>query len=367
MSFQDLSKERPASSNFGFFSIRAHLLLLIAAILVPMLAQVGVLAWYYGISQQQAIDTRRLDIAEDLINLVDGEIQRRFGFLGGIAMSPAFQKGEPETVQRITDHAVERGFEGLALFDADGHIKFASPAALQPLFAHPDELGFAEISGGGKLFVSNLLALEGTKPSHYLVTVPATIDGKLAYFVSGSLPAAKLQALFGESGLADSWTAGVVDRQGVIVARSQRPETFVGTPAQEPMVQAARSGKRSGVFDVASREGIAVKNTFVRSRLTGWSAGVAVPSAIVNAPVWESLLGMSALALGLTLTALFLAILVANRIARAVHQLGRAAVAFAAGDLVPVEVSSTAHVEDVSQALEAATSTAHLREVRRRG
>jgi hypothetical protein len=366
MTFRELTQERPASATFGFFSIRTHLLLLIAAILLPMLAQVGVLAWYYGVSRQQAIDTRRLDLAEDLMDSVDREVQMRFGFLSGIGVSPAFQSGQEDIVQKIAHLAVERGYEGLALFDADGKVKFATAANLEPLFTHPDELGFAEIAAGRRFFVSNLLALEGRQLSHFLVTVPIMADGKIAYYVSGALAASTLQGLFAESHLPDSWTAAVIDRRGIMVARSQRPEAYVGTLAQEPMVRAAMSDRRSGVFDSQSREDIAIKNTFVRTPPTGWLVAVAVPSAIVNAPLWESVLSMLALAFGLTLTALFLAVLVANRITRAVHQLGRAAVAFAAGDVIPVEVSSTAHVEDVSQALEAATSTAHLREASRR-
>jgi hypothetical protein len=368
MSLQDLSPPTPAS-KFGFLSIRTLLIMLITGILVPMLGQVAVLAWYFGIACQQTIEAQRLDVATNLSYLVDREIQGKAGFLSGVGMSPAFEAGQPEVVARITSHALERGFEALGLFEADGHLKFATPPGMQSLFAHPERLGFAGIANGSPVTVSDFQALEGGKPSHFIVSVPITVDGKLVYVLAGALTPKRVQTLFAdpESGLRDTWMAGVVDRKGTILARSERPEAFVGTLAQPPMVEAAASGRSSGVFDVVSRDGIKFVNTFYHSKLTGWTVGVAVPSAIVNAPLWESMLGMLVLALGLTLVALFLAVVVANRIARAVHQLGRAAVAFAAGDLVPVEVSSTARVEDISQALEAAASTAHLREVRRRG
>jgi hypothetical protein len=327
-----------------------------------------VLAWYFGVSCQQTIEAQRLDVVSNVTYLVDREIQGRAGFLSGVGLGPAFQAGQEDVVKAVSDQALDRGFEALALFDAEGHLKFASPSSMQSLFSHPDRLGLAEITNGRPIFVSDFLGPAGARPSHYVVSVPIVVEGKLAYILSGALTPKRIQSLFADpqSGLRDSWTAGVVDHTGVIVARSQRPEAFVGVVAQQPLADLARGVQRTGAFSGISRDGISMVNSVMRSQLTGWTTVVAVPTAIVNAPLWESMLGMLALALGLTLIAVFLAVVVANRIARAVHQLGRAAVAFAAGDVVPVEISSTAHVEDVSQALEAAASTAHRRVAQRR-
>ncbi|HTR87785.1 MAG TPA: cache domain-containing protein [Reyranella sp.] len=355
-----------ARATYGLPSIRSYLMLLIAAVLVPMLAQVAVLAWYYGIACQQTIEAQRLDVANNLVYLVDRDIEATGGYLSGMASRRAFQVERMDVIERAANEALDRGFQALALFDPDGKVKFAAPANLQSAFAQAEDFGVPEIVGGRHLFVSNLLAFDSGRPSVYAVSVPIVIDGKVAFVLTGAMAPKRLQALFGEAGLRDAWTAGVVDRSGVILARSARPETFVGVVAQSPMVEAAHSGHHWGVFDVVSRDGIAIKNTFVRSKVTGWTAGVAVPSAIVNAPLWQSMLFMIGIGLGLTLIAILAASLVANRIVRAVHQLGRAAVAFAAGDVVPIHVSNTAHIEDISQALEAAATMANQRHARRR-
>jgi hypothetical protein len=356
----DLQATAPTHSGFGPLSIRTHLLLLISAVLLPMLVLAAILAWNFGVSKQERIAAERLDVADDMSALIDREVKSRAGFLSGVGMAPAFRAGQADTVEAVTALALERGFLGLGLFEANGRARFVSPQAMRPAFVRPEALGLAEVVAGRSLFVSNLLAIDDGKPSVYVVSVPVTLDGKVAFVLSGALSAASLQSLFAEAGLPDAWTASIVDRAGLLLARSQRPEAFVGLPAQAAMAEAAKGGQKSGQFDVVSLEGVAVKNTFLRSRLTGWTSDVAVPSAVVNAPLWRSMLGMLVLGVALTLIALFLATLVANRITRAVHQLGRAAVAFAAGDVVPVQVSATAHVEDVSQALEAAASTANL-------
>jgi hypothetical protein len=73
--------------------------------------------------------------------------------------------------------------------------------------------------------------------------------------LSGALPVQRLQRLFAESGLSrggelglrDAWSADVVDRKGIMLVRSQRPEAFVGQLAQAPMVQASAGAATSGL------------------------------------------------------------------------------------------------------------------------
>jgi hypothetical protein len=158
----------------------------------------------------------------------------------------------------------------------------------------------------------------------------------------------------------------VVDRKGIIVARSQRPEAFVGLPAQAPMVRASTGDVPSGFFDVVLRDGIDIRNAFQRIPGTGWMVGVAVPAAVVNATQWETTPTMASIGLGLTLLSVLLGSLVASRIVHGVHQLGHAAVGLASGDIEPMAVSRTARISDVSHALEAAAAAAQRREAKRR-
>src|SRR6185369_14906420 len=124
-------------------------------------------------------------------------------------------------------------------------------------------------------------------------------DGKVAFVLVGALPVQRLQKLFAESGLRgvdsglpDAWSAGIVDRKGVVLARSQRPESYVGQIAQQPMIDAARGEPAFGLFDIRSRDGIEVKNAFQHVPDVGWTVGVAVPAALVNATLWNTALTM---------------------------------------------------------------------------
>ncbi len=263
----------------------------------------------------------------------------------------------------VTEIAHERGFQVLGIFDPKGHLKFASPVSQQAGFAAADRVGVAEIVAGHKLFVSDLQINPNGTPGLFYVSVPVVVDGEVALVLTGGVMPRQLQRLFGQAGLREGWRAGIVDRTGVIVARSRESDAYVGHKAQKPMADMARGTKAAGLFDVVSRDGVEIKNSFQRSALTGWSVGVAVPASVVNAPLWSTAIILAAVGIGFTLISLLLGILVARRIARDVHRLGDAVVAYATGDVVPLPTATLTELRDVLRVVEAAAAVDSQRAV----
>ena len=366
MSSETYSPSRSGAPGYGFFSIRSYLLLLIAAILVPMLTLAAVLAWQYAGASRRTIEAQRLDVANNLTSLVDREIAAMAGFLSGLSISPRFQAGEPLIVQVITNVARERGFQVLGVYDRTGHLLFAASADDQALLTSAESAGVAEVVGGRKVFVSDLQVSTIAKPGLFFISVPVVIDGRVALVLSGGVAPQRLQGLFAEAGLRNEWSAGIADRTGMIVARSRQPEVYVGHPGQQPMVEAALGSQTSGQFDVVSREGIEIKNSFQRSALTGWTASVAVPASIVNAPLWTTALILAAVGLCFTLLSLLLASLVAGRITRAVYQIGQAVVAYASGDVVSLPTKTLAELRDALRVIEGTAAMGRGRTILRR-
>ena len=190
------------------------------------------------------------------------------------------------------------------------------------------------------------------KPGLFFISVPVVVDGRVAYVLSGGVSPKRLQALFAEAGLRSGWGSGIVDRSGILVARSRDANLYVGKPAQPPMAAAAKGEAPSGLFDVVDRDGIDVRNSFYRSPLSGWTAGVAVPAAVVNAPMWHTVMILVVAAVFFIVVSLVLALLVAHRITRAVRQLGQAVVAFATGEPVSVPATTLAELRDVLSLIE---------------
>jgi hypothetical protein len=362
MNHQEPETFPPAESVSGLFTIRSYLLLMIGTIIAPMMLLVAILAWDYGAAGRRTIEAERLDVASNLMLLMDREIQATSSFLAGVATSLPRQPSGPRIPEGVVIPAMASGFRVLAIHDRAGRLVFTSPATTEASVAGAHGLGVEEVVAGRKPFVSDFLAGGGFKPGLFFVSVPVMVDGQVAFVLSAGLMPQRLQALFAAAGLRDGWAAAIVDRKGVILARSLRPELYVGGPAQNAMVDVARGGQASGLFDVVSRDGVDVKNSFQRSALSGWTAAVAVPAAVVNAPLYESALTMAAVGLGLTLLSLVLGSLVAGRISRAVQQLGAASAAFASGHAVPLPTSMLTELQDVAKAMEVSARRARARE-----
>lgn len=351
MTTDALPPSRSSGPSYGF-SIRTHLLRLIAAAILPMLVLAGVLAWYYGMAARQTIAAERLDVANNIANLLDREIGSMGGFLNGVSVSPGFRSGDARVVEVTASMARERGFEVLVLFDRSGHVQMVVPPESADFHVTAEDAGVAEVVGGNKLFVSDLHAVQGARPGLFFLSVPVVVDGRIAYVLSGGVAPKRLQGLFAEAGLRPDWRSGIVDRSGIIVARYRDANIYAGKEAQPPMIAAAKGEASSGLFDVIDRDGIEVKNSFYRSPVTGWTAGVAVPASVVNAPLWNTVIVLGVASACFILMSLVLAILVASRITRAVYQLGQAVMAFATGESVAVPATTLTELRDVLSLIE---------------
>lgn len=350
MSTQSPLPPRPRRGVLSDLSIRAYLVLLIAAVLVPMLVLAGVLAWHYADAERRTVEAQRVDVVNNLGHLIDRDLEGMAGFLAGIALLPRLTAAEPELVQRIAVLARPRGFASVGLFSPDGKLLASAPATAG--FAKAEAAGVPALVSGGQLYVSDLQRATDGKPDLYYVSVPVMQNGEVVMVLTGGVNLGHLQKLFAEAGMRESWRAGIVDRQGAIVARSRNPEEFIGVRAQEPLIEAIKSGRASGLFDVVSRDGIEMRNSYQRSRISGWTAAVAVPSAVIEEPFRNTALVLGLAAILLTLIGLMQAMVVASAIAGSVRQLGAAVVAFASRREVVLPPWTMRELRDVLRVIE---------------
>ena len=105
--------------------------------------------------------------------------------------------------------------------------------------------------------------------------------------------------------------SALVDREGLFISRSREQSARVGTPATQYVREAVADSQRSGIYAGRTYEGLVNHSAFYTSPLTGWSAHIAIPSALIDRPRTYSLITMGigalialALAGGLILWAL---------------------------------------------------------------
>ncbi|HYD04664.1 MAG TPA: hypothetical protein VEC60_03020, partial [Reyranella sp.] len=143
----------PSQRFFAELSIRAYLMLLIAAVLVPMLVLAAVLAWHFADAERRTIEAQRVDVVNNLVHLIDRDVQAMAGFLGGAALSLGLQADNPEIVRGVAVQAREHGFQSLSVYDRSGQL--VTPV-LGDRPASAEAVGVAAVVGGRRLFVSDL-------------------------------------------------------------------------------------------------------------------------------------------------------------------------------------------------------------------
>src|SRR5882724_1068758 len=110
MNHQEPETFPPAGSVSGLFTIRSYLLLMIGTIIAPMMLLVAILAWDYGAAGRRTIEAERLDVASNLMILMDREIQATSSFLAGVATSLPQQPSGPRIPEGVVIPAMASGF-----------------------------------------------------------------------------------------------------------------------------------------------------------------------------------------------------------------------------------------------------------------
>jgi two-component system CheB/CheR fusion protein len=110
------------------------------------------------------------------------------------------------------------------------------------------------------------------------VRVPVLRDGKLAYVLTAVVNPQSFEPLIQQQRLPAGWVSGLVDAEGQFIARV--PPKPIGSPASPDYLAAVRA-EPEGWYRGRTVEGLDTYTAFVRSELSGWSVGFAIPSELV--------------------------------------------------------------------------------------
>jgi signal transduction histidine kinase len=150
----------------------------------------------------------------------------------------------------------------------------------------------------------------------------------------------------------EEWTRTLVDGRGVVAARTRAPERFVGQVATPSFVRRIREVPEA-LYRETSMDGAHVYVAFHRSRLSEWTAAVAVPVEVVEGPARRSLLIVAGSGLVLLLLSGLGAAVLARPVSRSIESATAAAATLADGGRPRVEPSTVAEAARLAAALEA--------------
>jgi hypothetical protein len=231
----------PAAAAAGGRPLRWHLLVFAAALLSPVLAFALWVAAEYGGSQRARREGEARAVVRELEAGVGRELSALIAAAQTLAASPALRAPDLAAFERqASEVAAARGVV-VVLRAPSGRqlVNTAVPfgAPLPARSAEGENLEAKRVTAAGSAFVSDLFTGALTGGPLLRVAVPARLPegsgaGGAAAGDPGQIDVAfapeRLRRLLADAGLPLGWMASVVDRAGVIIARSQRHEEFLG-------------------------------------------------------------------------------------------------------------------------------------------
>jgi PAS domain S-box-containing protein len=334
-------------------------------VLFPLLAFAGVLIWHDVTRQYDVHRDDTLDTAHALSLAVDREWAALQAILQTLATSTLLDAEDWRAFyNRCARAAASYPGAWIVLFEPTGQqvINTFRPfgAALpNPLTAsetqppaRAGELPVADLEALHRAFqtakptYSNLFMGIVSKHPTISLNVPVLREGRVVYVLTMALFPETFTRLLQERGRSADSTSSIMDRRGMIIARSAQPEQFVGRPTTfELPVDPARGDEGWGYG--RTWEQVPVYYAWTRSPATGWITAISVTEASITGPIRRSLTfwgsgAILALALGLGL-----AWLVARRITAPIAALTRSADLVQRGQafaMPPVAVQEVQHL-----------------------
>ncbi|CAL8980299.1 hypothetical protein RHODOP_03330 [Rhodoplanes sp. P11] len=343
-------------------TIRSRLVALVLSTLLPVLIFSGALIVRQAQQERAALELQAEAVAVAAVHLIDAHVRAVEPVLRTLAMqAPRIQEERP-AFQQIAAAAAQHLGKSVALLDRTGRpLVVAAPAAEGVVWPQTiDMASLAALTTADGLVVTDLLRDPAGGRSVALVAVATTAGGDTGAILAAVVDPAALGHVLRDAGLPDDWIAAVVDRQGLFVARSHQAETQVGQPARPELAAAASGPARRGRFDNVTWEGVSQHNAFHRSAVTGWTAVIGIPHAVLDAPERRA---AAVLATGAVFAALalVLAMFFARRIAAPISALEGAAMALAHGEPLPAGDRRIRELDEVWRAFEGAAAIVRAR------
>jgi signal transduction histidine kinase len=290
---------------------RRSLIALGVAAMLPTLVFAAVAIFYFLRAERARIETATLGRSELVMMLIDARLQRDIAALNVLSTSIYLDNGHwaelYPRVQRVLQ--ANPGWHTIQLIDARQHrVIFDLQRPLgepQPIDATRQAGLLAAIRAG----VPTPGDMVSPGNPQAWVHVPVLQNGQVRYLFAAAIKPQVFQDILLAFAQRHS-TAAVVDRSGHFLARTVDYEARVGTPATH-YVRDAVKGARRGFYRGVTYEGLSNYTAFHTSAWSGWSAHLAVASALIDTPTaWSfivaALAGLGSVLLGAALVMLVL-------------------------------------------------------------
>ncbi len=227
------------------------------------------------------MERRLLQVASNIAELIDRDIDRSIALLQTLATSPAVTNEDwPRFYNQATAALAGRAY--LVFVDSTGRQIVNTYVAYgeEPAFTGDPETVKRIVVSKGPV-VSDLFVSLVVKRPVYNVSIPVLRNGAVRYVMSLGLLPEELARILKSLNLNPSWVTTVWDRNDKVLARSRDQDRFLGTKLPNTLRQ--QQGTTRTVLKTANLDGEQVLLAVTTSRLSGWGVSVSVPVAIAEA------------------------------------------------------------------------------------
>lgn len=299
-----------------------------AIVIVSMaltLTLAGWLAFQSVTSEQTQIEQSAHHRAREITTAIEREIVSTQNLLTALASSHLLQDGQLEQFHRQAVEVARQLNIQIVLRDSktDQYLlntRFPWGTPLPQAVPVPIRDVSEQSLRSGEPVVTGVIFDQLVKQHLVAVLVPVKRGGDIAYFLCVGLPLDNFAKLLDRLQLDDQWIATVIDRTGLIVARSQKHTEFAGK--QVTVYPETPGTDAQGVSKGINIEGVPFHWFSSKSQLSGWRISVGVPDSALSLPLKRILLGYGGVSAALLGAAVALSYLLGNRLTRSFGALG---------------------------------------------
>lgn len=289
-----------------------------------MLALVGVLAAALvalaSVAIWQAHDATRERAAEQVLGLarastllIDQEFARAEALLHGMASSPAIAEGDIAAFL-ANARRLDRALDGLIMAYAEAPGRQIANT-MQGALATPAPMpgGLDAVFATGTTTISNLYAGSVTGRPNVAIALPVLPPdgGPPRYAIGITLNRAALRDALSRQHMPPGAVAAVLDRTGIVAARTRREEAVVGRHATQPVLDGLAMRDIGLIERIVNQDGEVSLVAFARAPRSGYAAVIAVPEAAFERERNIALVRLTSFAVPVVLGALLVALLLA--------------------------------------------------------
>ncbi|HEX4407790.1 MAG TPA: PAS domain S-box protein [Xanthobacteraceae bacterium] len=332
--------------------MRGYLLVMVVAILLPVIVFAGIMFQRYYDSELTRIERELQNEAHDLSLSIDRDLEGQLVALETMTTSGSLNAGEYERFYQRALRMRDYAHVDILLRDRSGQqlVNTRLPWG-SPLPRDATE-GDDQVVATEKPYVSNVIVGTVAKRPIYFITVPVVKDGTVSLFIHMSLELSRLVDLL-KGNIDGQQIAGILDRNNVVMARTEDFDARVGKPALPQFTEKQKGDEGSWVG--LNSQGSVIRVGYARSKLSGWLIWVGVPEEAVQNSLRGTFWRLTALGIGLIVLAIAIAYYLGGKLTGHITALAAQANALGRGDAFAVDPTPVRELNGVGNELRAAS------------